>query len=841
MARSFARNLALWMCAVAAGACAGQERKAGPNSSLARPSAAPSASSAPAAASSADVEALLASAKAKVPASKPVSESEESARPPNVERLYQAHLAEQRDLEFPQLERELSLARQADAPLSFKPTAARYARVALDKLALTPEERAAFERDGVVNVDHRQRYSMAAAYYAIFTRDLPVLVTTDSILHALHRSYDEILKELEITQFTSTLSATLKKSHETLRTPKVTTPKLEASYADVDLYLTVARNLLAAAESHSTLSVPSLFGNDAKVKAILTKVAAFQLGTSELYGGRRSIDYSQFKPRGHYTESPELIRYFQTMIWLGRADTGFVLAPPDKNTGIRADAERELRSASLLALAVEQSGERPSFDVMNQTIDFLVGGSDNLTIAQLLSALRDAGIQDPKALEQTESIVLLQQRVAQGAHQQIRSQVLISPQNAEEAVPPPALFQLFGQRFLFDSYLLSRLVYDSISFKGQKIERMMPRGLDVMAALGNDEATRLLRPELERFHYSSNLLAARRTVEDIRPEQFEQNVASLWLDSLRKLDDVPARGHFPQAMKRTPFRRKQLQTQLASWAELRHDTVLYGKQSYTAGVLCQYPEGYVEPYPEFFARLALLTERAGQRLTALGVPDTGSFLAKFSNTMKYLEILARKELDGQPFTAEESGFLKKTIDQDGDGCGPPTYDGWYTRLIYGGEAQEWKPTVTDVHTDPTSGRVLQEGVGDANFIVVAVDNQQDRAAYVGPVYSYYEFTHSASDRLTDEQWRAAIGRNDLPPRPNWWSSAFPAKPLKRELADAGSHPNETDPRVFAVRRMYEQLHNMPPGAERDRLRRELQLQSEATRTPPLPKVPAKSE
>jgi len=36
---------------------------------------------------------------------------------------------------------------------------------------------------------------------------------------------------------------------------------------------------------------------------------------------------------------------------------------------------------------------------------------------------------------------------------------------------------------------------------------------------------------------------------------------------------------------------KTLNTQLASWTELRHDTVLYAKQPYTASVLCSYPDG----------------------------------------------------------------------------------------------------------------------------------------------------------------------------------------------------------------------------------------------------------
>jgi len=465
-----------------------------------------------------------------------------------------------------------------------------------------------------------------------------------------------------------------------------------------------------------------------------------------------------------------------------------------------------------------------------------------LTLPQLLKALRDAGLREPSALEQAGTVVLLQQQVAQAARQQIRSQVLNPPMNAEHEVPPPALFQLFGQRFLLDSFLLSKLVYDSISFKGKQMVRVMPTGLDVMAALGNDEATRLLRPELERFKYSSNLLAARRTVDDTRPEEFELSVASLWLDSLRKLDDVPERGNFPEAMKRTPFLRKQLQTQLASWAELRHDTVLYAKQSYTAGISCEYPEGYVEPYPEFFARLALLSEGAGKRLAALDANHDGfgDFFANFSSTMKYLEILARKELEAKPFSAEESGFLKKTIDRNGFGCGPPRYDGWYARLFYGGSPADWKPTVSDVHTDPNSGQVLQAGVGDANFMLLAVNNQKDRAVYVGPVYSYYEFRHGASDRLTDEQWREAIQRQALPARPAWWTNAFSAQPLQRTLAQAGPHPKESDPRALAANRLWQRA----TSSDKEELERQVQqarAQSDAANKPPLPPAPVKRQ
>jgi hypothetical protein len=60
-----------------------------------------------------------------------------------------------------------------------------------ERLQLTDAELALYRDSGVVSVDHGQRYSMGSAYYAIYTRDLPLLITSDSILHALHRSYDE--------------------------------------------------------------------------------------------------------------------------------------------------------------------------------------------------------------------------------------------------------------------------------------------------------------------------------------------------------------------------------------------------------------------------------------------------------------------------------------------------------------------------------------------------------------------------------------------------------------------------------------------------------------------------
>jgi hypothetical protein len=148
--------------------------------------------------------------------------------------------------------------------------------------------------------------------------------------------------------------------------------------------------------------------------------------------------------------------------------------------------------------------------------------------------------------------------------------------------------------------------------------------------------------------------------------------------------------------------------------------------------------------------------------------------------MAFLAELARKELDGKPFSAEEQDFLKKTIDISGGGSGPPRYDGWYPRLFFGREPSAWKPAVADVHTNPVGNEVLEEGVGDVNFLVVAIDNQGDRAAYVGPVYTYYEFRKPASQRMTDEEWVDELSDGKQPERPGF-TLPFRAKPSLRQL------------------------------------------------------------
>jgi hypothetical protein len=170
--------------------------------------------------------------------------------------------------------------------------------------------------------------------------------------------------------------------------------------------------------------------------------------------------------------------------------------------------------------------------------------------------------------------------------QRILSQLM---ETEEEMTKLPNSFAFFGQRYTVDSHMFAKVV-----FPNTKV-RLMPNPLDVaFAALGNDQAAPLLRGELEGLNYAPSLGKIRQVVEWHDASYWESSIYTLWVSALRELSAGKVDASPLPAIARTePWGRRLLNTQLASWAELRHDTLLYAKQSYTGIPACEYPDGYV--------------------------------------------------------------------------------------------------------------------------------------------------------------------------------------------------------------------------------------------------------
>ena len=173
-----------------------------------------------------------------------------------------------------------------------------------------------------------------------------------------------------------------------------------------------------------------------------------------------------------------------------------------------------------------------------------------------------------------------------------------------------------GQRYIPDSYILGQLVYTNVGT--QLVPRLMPSGLDVMAALGSDRAWELLDSEKEYVNYVSQMEFLWNQIGNMTESEWTQNLYYLWVYSLLPLLSDPGEG-YPYFMQSEAWVDKQLSTALGSWAELRHDTILYAKQSYTAEATGLPPEvtGYVEPVPALYARLASLCRMMIEGLRAM--------------------------------------------------------------------------------------------------------------------------------------------------------------------------------------------------------------------------------
>jgi hypothetical protein len=150
------------------------------------------------------------------------------------------------------------------------------------QLKLEPAELALLGQRGFV-LSARQAFpTFFYGYKAIYADDLPVFISADSILYAVHRSYGAILKEVEGAHLIAALDALLRGMHESLRTGGG--GFAPAVRADVDLYLTVARRLLAGETGAAGQAIVPVAGASAINPAPIAAVTAFgprSVGASE--------------------------------------------------------------------------------------------------------------------------------------------------------------------------------------------------------------------------------------------------------------------------------------------------------------------------------------------------------------------------------------------------------------------------------------------------------------------------------------------------------------------------------------------------------------------------------
>jgi hypothetical protein len=656
--------------------------------------------------------------------------------------------------------------------LNYDPTTAKgMDLIQASPLALNANELEALGNNGLV-ISQRETFpSFAYGYKSIYFADLPVYVSADSILEAVHRTFDSLLQQSEqlvlIGQLTSLLDG--------MRTQLVSASLDETIIKDADLYLTLAASLLTGTQLSPQVSTNA--ADVASLYQLATAASGHQ--TVKLFGVGRDEDFSQFAPRGHYADSADLGRYFKAMTWLGRVDLRLIETQGD---GSQLFYRRQFDAAVALRQLMGQSGYG-LWGQIDTTIGAFVGEHDCMTpkdMDGLMAALKVTSLSEAASLTDQQII----DEIASGGwgQQRIASRIIIKNEPVGPTLPLDRSFMVFGQRYTVDSNVFVNVTYDRVS------DRWMPKPLDAaFAALGNNAALPLLSSEFGNVSYVQGLAKSRALVDAHDTAYWEGSVYTRWLGALRSLspkEELIA----PSVTKTMAWQARMLSSQLGSWSELRHDTILYAKQSYTAGVSCEFPDAYVDPYPEFYAKLGGLADAVGsvvQNLpsTAATLQSTAqSWVTNFKAVASNLQKMAEDQVTGTVHSAELLAFINDAVKWDEQAiCGGvvrSNLSGWYLKLFLNQYAGlEYDPKVADVHTQPTDaagndvGRILHVGTGAPRLMVVTVDTCQGPRAYAGLAFSYGEQITENWSRLNDKAWSDELAKGPFPDV-SWMSSVL---------------------------------------------------------------------
>ena len=655
------------------------------------------------------------------------------------------------------------------------------------------------EHDGFVVVEHDfgffdpNRDDIVQPYRYLAGREVPLFVTSDTWLHLYHVQFDETLREIEEREFVEDLEMMTSSMRIAMRNlyDRSDGELKEAAWRNI-AFLSVAQKLLMPHWSVPPMVVET-------VDSELARIEAHQgFAASDIFIYEE--DYSQYVPRGHYTRSDALKRYFKAMMWYGRM--GFLLKGSDpwcpmcKALISPQDARIQTLQGVLLAQALySEVGSQTALDLWDRIYTvtaFYVGLADDLTPYDYMWAAEEvlgadwmsrleALTDDATYFELKSQLALLPSPRIYGGTGNIMVVEPITEETLDDVLNETTGMRLMGQRFIPDSYLFQRLVFPSVTgykghgpvvpftygYDGMGFSRCYPRGLDVMALLGSDEALKILIDEgdTDYWHFWERFGLLKDEFDAFGEADWNQNLYWSWLHALAALAEELPPG-YPRFMRTDTWQRHQLHSALASWAQLRHDTILYAKQSYTPrfGAVPTPPPppppGYVEPLPQFLGRLLALN-----KMTRVGLADLDVLSPEATQRLLTLEALIGSALDitvkhlaNEPLSQSDNQFIKDL---------PSRLEGAVTTAANAGV----KTTlVADVHTHVTEEQVVEEATGRVDLIVVACP-APDGSVFlaVGPVLSYYEFKHRMDDRLTDEAWREMLDGPDRPDRPLWYA------------------------------------------------------------------------
>ena len=627
----------------------------------------------------------------------------------------------------------------------------------------------------IVPAEHNQLFHV---YEKNDYADFPSFVTTDLYLQLFHLYFDCVLRDVEEKHLDSLMivfSSQMEAEMKTLTSSQDAEIKAAAEFGQA--WFAVASWLFShdkAPASAAKLSVPEAYKK--MVMEEITKAFDAENGYSDMleyFPPEEMFGYSLFRPRGHYTRSKVCSRYFRGMMWLQTAHFG-------------TNKPSKMKQIALIANVFNQQPKlRAIYNKVSEPITYLMGTPDNVTLIQVANQIKEMGLPIEQLLSSRKDMANLTKDIEEIAKRQMRIEL-------KKTRGSKYVVDIMPQRYQPDAEaLIATTDQDSpVSL------RPCPKGLDWMAVMGLPGAERILIDELKETQRWTGFPKALTTArKKAATTPWDACVANQWMYTLQSLGDTAQ--SLPYFMQSPQWQKKNLNTALASWAELKHDAILYAKQPMLAECGDGGPEppvvkGYVEPNVKFWEKAIALVTRMDKVLTTynLQTEKAKAVYERIKEMAEFCRDISKKELNGGKITDEEYNQIEiigstvenislELVSEDNQ-----MLQGWSDVV----STDKKVAVVADVFTAAGENVaiddmcVLYEGVGPAYEIYVVVEIDGSLYLTRGSVFSYREFTRLMSDpRMTDEEWQQELKKSPTGGTPSWMKEII--APVKGMSAD----------------------------------------------------------
>jgi hypothetical protein len=242
-------------------------------------------------------------------------------------------------------------------------------------------------------------------------------------------------------------------------------------------------------------------------------------------------------------------------MWMGR----LFFSIPDEEKYVE-EYKSSIIMTGLVGDLAKNESIKAKYDKIDKFLEFYISEQNNLTVDEVALAYKNMQVSNiTEVLDKDLLWEFCEEIKSTGKGVQLYNTQIASGGGASQ------YFSLLGQRPTVDAFVFGNVVFPKI-----EATRMLPDAKDILFALGNDAAIHLLKTEIEKYEYQANLAGCRYVFDHMNPEAWETSLYNLWIQALRTLNPPKNREELPGFMQAAAWQHKNMSTQLASWAELRH-------------------------------------------------------------------------------------------------------------------------------------------------------------------------------------------------------------------------------------------------------------------------------